>query len=224
MTVINTVALVRNAYISSPSDRRPVIVSSQPMFGEIHKSVEPNKVNPVPSQRINKTLRSYGVEKTLDLLEANNIKAVIFDLDGTLSRNLFLHVGKAPHGFLSLMRKVLIFTLDYLPLLPGLVPSKSKELLNQLEKAKIPVAIVSNNPSERYTQKIQKVLGCPLFNNAKKPDTAILLKAINLLKTDHQLPMNTFNHQVAMIGDEPGIDIKAGNDAGMFTVLVKSLK
>ena len=77
------------------------------------------------------------------------------------------------------------------------------------------LAIITNNKNIKYIEKTKSQTDIPVYYEAKKPDTTILLKACGDLGIK---PQNT-----AMIGDRPLSDILGGKKAGMLTILVDSI-
>lgn len=91
---------------------------------------------------------------------------------------------------------------------------RTLQFLNDL-RSFFKVAIVTNNKKKSYIDKVRSQTDIPIYDNAKKPSTKILLKACKDLKV---YPVN-----VAMIGDRPLSDILGGKKAGMMTILVDSI-
>ena len=123
----------------------------------------------------------------LDIMELNNmgIKALFFDLDSTLMK--------------SKSAKFNYKTLQFLKDLSGIFK----------------LAIITNNSNFEYIEKAKSQTDIPIFYNAKKPNTKVILHACE------KLDINP--NQTAMIGDRPLSDILAGKNAGMTTVLVDSI-
>lgn len=77
------------------------------------------------------------------------------------------------------------------------------------------LAIITNNKNPQYIKKAKSQTDIPVYFEAKKPDTGVLLKACSDLKITPK--------ETAMIGDRPLSDILGGVRAGMVTVLVDSI-
>lgn len=132
---------------------------------------------------------TYIVEHVTDInledLKADGIKGFMFDLDNTLM---------APHsGQLTV------------------------EIALWLEKVKenFKIAILSNNPHQKYIEQAAKEIGCIAYAKAKKPKIKTALQA---LKDLDLLPS-----QIAMVGDRPLTDIWVGQRLKLTTVLVDPL-
>lgn len=122
---------------------------------------------------------------TAQQLQQNNIKAVLTDLDNTLI------AWNNPDGTPEL-----------------------KAWLMQMQAAKIPVIVVSNNNYDRV-KKALATLDLPFIARAKKPLATGVKKALQEL----DLP----SEQVVMVGDQLITDMHAGNVAKVKTILVKPL-
>jgi len=85
----------------------------------------------------------------------------------------------------------------------------------RLAQAKLPVHLLSNNPSRRRIASVAEPLGLPYTTSAAKPRRAALMRVIS----DLGLPPA----QVALLGDRLFTDVLAGNRLGLFTVLVKPI-
>jgi len=102
-----------------------------------------------------------------------------------------------------------------------LLPRRQSELPPSVEswlrlaQAKLPVHLLSNNPSRRRIASVAEPLGLPYTTSAAKPRRAALMRVIS----DLGLPPA----QVALLGDRLFTDVLAGNRLGLFTVLVKPI-
>jgi len=132
---------------------------------------------------------TYIVERVTDInlndLKNEGIKGLIFDLDNTL-----------------------------IPPKSAVLPEDIKTWLDQA-RDDFKIAIVSNNPREKYLELCQKELNCPVYGKAKKPQRSVTVKA---LKEMELLP-----NQVAIVGDRPLTDILVGVRLGLTTILVDPL-
>jgi len=131
----------------------------------------------------------YNLESIYDIdiikLKQIKIKGIFFDLDSTLM--------KSKSGKFSF---------------------KTIQFLNDL-KANFKLAIVTNNRKPDYIQKVKSQLDIPVYSNAKKPDTKVLLRACR--------DLNISARDVVFVGDRPLSDILGGINAGMMTILVDSI-
>ena len=102
-----------------------------------------------------------------------------------------------------------------------LVPRRQSEIPPSVEswlrlaQAKLPVHLLSNNPSRRRIASVAEPLGLPYTTSAAKPRRGALMRVIS----DLGLPPA----QVALLGDRLFTDVLAGNRLGLFTVLVKPI-
>ena len=132
---------------------------------------------------------NYNIESIYDIdieeLKTTGIKALFFDLDSTLM--------KSKSGKFSF---------------------KTIQYLNDL-KSNFKLAIITNNKRQEYIDKVKSQTDIPVYSDAKKPSTKILLKACKDINVN---PTNT-----AMIGDRPLSDILGGINAKMTTILVDSI-
>ena len=132
---------------------------------------------------------NYNLESIYDIdiaeLRSVGIKALFFDLDSTLM--------KSKSGKFSF---------------------QTIQFLNDL-KANFKLAIITNNSNINYIEKAKSQTDVPIYFQARKPNTRVLLKACKDLKVNPQ--------NVAMIGDRPLSDILGGERAGMATILVDSI-
>lgn len=132
---------------------------------------------------------TYIVEHVTDInlddLKADGIKGLIFDLDNTLMAPKTGELTKEIEHWLEVVRN------DF------------------------KIAILSNNPHQHYVEEASNIIGAPCYAKAKKPRTAVAIKA---LKDLDLLPL-----QVAMVGDRPLTDIWVGQRLGLITILVDPL-
>ena len=131
----------------------------------------------------------FNLESIYDIdiieLKKRGIRALFFDLDSTLMKSK-----------------------------SGTFAFRTVQFLNDL-KTNFKLAIITNNKNIKYIEKTKSQTDIPVYYEAKKPDTTILLKACGDLGIK---PQNT-----AMIGDRPLSDILGGKKAGMLTILVDSI-
>jgi HAD superfamily phosphatase (TIGR01668 family) len=123
---------------------------------------------------------------TPERLQQMGVKAVVFDMDDTL-----------------------------VPMGSGQVPPDAVQTLQRLQQAGIKVGVVSNNPSDSYTAKVQEQLAqqgirIPFIKNATKPGTDELNAMMEHLGVS---PSET-----AMVGDSRISDMMGGGMAGMKTI------
>ena len=132
---------------------------------------------------------NYNLESIYDIdiaeLKSVGIKALFFDLDSTLM--------KSKSGKFSF---------------------QTLQFLNDL-KSNFKLAIITNNSNINYIAKAKSQTDVPIYHQARKPNTRVLLKACKDLNVNPQ--------HVAMIGDRPLSDILGGERAGMTTILVDSI-
>ena len=131
----------------------------------------------------------FNLESIYDIdiaeLKSVGIKLILFDLDSTLM--------KSKSGKFSF---------------------KTLQFLNDL-KANFKLAIVTNNKNEEYIKKALSQVDIPIYSEAKKPDTRILLTVCR--------DFNIEPNKTVMVGDRPLSDILGGKKAGMATILVDSI-
>ena len=121
----------------------------------------------------------------LDQLEVKGIRALVLDVDRTL---LPRRQATPPAAMVSWLR-------------------------NAAER--MPIHLLSNNPSRRRIGAVADQLAVPYTTSAAKPRRAALRRVLAELG----LPA----HQVALVGDRVFTDVLAGNRLGLFTVLVKPI-
>lgn len=91
----------------------------------------------------------------------------------------------------------------------------ARDFIKKAEDLGFKLAIISNNYSKKYIDKVQKEIHIKIYYPAEKPQTKIIFQAMNELGLDSQ---NT-----VMIGDRPVTDILAGKNASMMTILVDGI-
>ncbi len=123
----------------------------------------------------------------IDIVELNELKihGLFFDLDSTLMKSK-----------------------------SGKFAFRTLQFINDL-RTNFKVAIVTNNKKLSYIKKVRSQTDIPVYYDAKKPDTKVLLKACR--------DLNVRPENAAMIGDRPLSDILGGKKAGMMTILVDSI-
>ncbi len=132
---------------------------------------------------------NYNIESIYDIdiqeLKETGIKALFFDLDSTLMKSK-----------------------------SGKFAFRTLQFINDL-KSNFKIAIITNNKNPNYISKAKSQTDIPIYSDAKKPDTKVLLKACSDLSVSPD--------QTAMIGDRPLSDILGGQNAKMTTILVDSI-
>ena len=121
----------------------------------------------------------------LDPLEQLGIRALVLDVDRTI-----------------------------LPRRQAEVPPAAEQWLHHAA-ARMPIHLLSNNPSRRRIGAVAETLGVPFTTSAGKPRRTALRKVLSQLAMPPQ--------QVALIGDRLFTDVIAGNRLGLFTVLVRPI-
>jgi HAD superfamily phosphatase (TIGR01668 family) len=122
-----------------------------------------------------------------DLLERseNPIRALVLDVDRTL-----------------------------LPRRESVLPPSAEQWLQEARE-RLPIHLLSNNPSRRRIGTLAERLALPYTTSAGKPRRAALRRVL----TELGFPAP----QVALVGDRVFTDVLAGNRLGLFTVLVKPI-
>ena len=82
-------------------------------------------------------------------------------------------------------------------------------------RERMPLHLLSNNPSRRRIGAVADTMGLPFTTSADKPRRAALRKVLQELA----LPPA----EVALVGDRLFTDVLVGNRMGLFTVLVKPI-
>jgi len=124
-------------------------------------------------------------EINFEELKSQNIKCLMFDLDSTVMMSKSGRFTKT--------------TLDWF-----------NTFINDFE-----VAIISNNKSEQYIEKVTQIAPCKVIGWANKPNPEIMEGYLQSVKVS---PENA-----VMIGDRPLTDILAGKLLGCKTILVGSI-
>ena len=89
------------------------------------------------------------------------------------------------------------------------------ELWLRHARERMPLHLLSNNPSRRRIGAVADTMGLPYTTSAGKPRRAALRKVLLDLDLPHA--------QVALVGDRLFTDVLVGNRMGLFTVLVKPI-
>ncbi len=101
-----------------------------------------------------------------------------------------------------------------LPRRQSVMPLSAESWLRQAHR-RMPIHLLSNNPSRRRIAAVAEPLGLPYTISAAKPRRGALRRVIDELG----IPPS----QVALLGDRVFTDVLAGNRLGLFTVLVKPI-
>ena len=101
-----------------------------------------------------------------------------------------------------------------LPRRSASLPASAEQWLREAQR-RLPIHLLSNNPSRRRIGTVAEQLGVPFTTSAGKPRRAALRRVLGELG----LPAA----QVALVGDRLFTDVLAGNRLGLFTVLVKPI-
>ena len=125
-------------------------------------------------------------EINIDELKLKGIKAIFFDLDSTIT------ISKSAK-----------------------FSNRARAFIKELEDNGFKLAIISNNYSKKYIDKVQKEIHLKIYYPAEKPQTHIINKALS--------DFNVKPNEAAMVGDRPVTDILAGINAGMTTILVDGI-
>jgi hypothetical protein len=91
----------------------------------------------------------------------------------------------------------------------------SAELWLRHASSRMPIHLLSNNPSRRRIGAVAEVVGLPFTTSAGKPRRSALRRVVAELG----LPAA----EVALVGDRIFTDVLAGNRLGLFTVLVRPI-
>ncbi|MCP9859065.1 MULTISPECIES: YqeG family HAD IIIA-type phosphatase [unclassified Cyanobium] len=89
------------------------------------------------------------------------------------------------------------------------------ELWLRHARERMPLHLLSNNPSRRRIGAVADTMGLPYTTSAGKPRRAALRKVL--------LELDLAPGQVALVGDRLFTDVLVGNRMGLFTVLVKPI-
>ncbi len=120
-----------------------------------------------------------------DDLENQGIKVIMFDLDSTIM------ISKS-----------------------GCYRPETEEWLKEVNE-KFTVAVISNNKSEEYIEKVQKISNFTVIGHASKPNPKKMKQYLDSLGVTPQ--------EAVMVGDRPLTDIVAGKLLGCKTILVDSI-
>lgn len=101
-----------------------------------------------------------------------------------------------------------------LPRRQATMPPQAEQWLHHAS-GRLPVHLLSNNPSRRRIGAVADTLGLPYTTSAGKPRRAALRRVLQELG----LPPA----RVALVGDRLFTDVLVGNRMGLFTVLVKPI-
>ena len=115
---------------------------------------------------------------------------------------------------LQIRALVLDVDLTLLPRHQSVLPPAAEQWLRHA-KQKLPIHLLSNNPSRRRIRAVAEPLNLPYTVAAAKPRRRALRRVLNEL--------NVPNRHVALAGDRLFTDVLVGNRMGLFTVLVKPI-
>lgn len=101
-----------------------------------------------------------------------------------------------------------------LPRRQATLPASMRQWL-EAARQRLPIQLLSNNPSRSRIGGVAEELGLPFTTSAGKPRRSALRRVL----ADLDLPPE----HVALIGDRLFTDVIAGNRLGLFTVLVKPI-
>lgn len=124
-------------------------------------------------------------EIDLDLLKSQGIKAIFFDLDSTLMTSKSAKYNERTEQWLKKVDE------DFF------------------------IAVISNNKSREYLEKVRSISSFQVIGNANKPSTKEMKKLLSKICIEP--------HQVIIVGDRPLTDILAGKLLGAKTILVDSI-
>jgi HAD superfamily phosphatase (TIGR01668 family) len=121
----------------------------------------------------------------LDPLEQRGIRALVLDVDRTI-----------------------------LPRRQAAMPPAAEQWLRHAA-ARMPIHLLSNNPSRRRIGSVAEALGVPFTTSAGKPRRTALRRVLDELSI---APAH-----VALVGDRIFTDVLVGNRLGLYTVLVRPI-
>lgn len=121
----------------------------------------------------------------LEELKSNGIKVIMFDLDSTLM------ISKS-----------------------GCYLEETKKWLDRVQKD-FEVAVISNNYSEEYLDKVRASSTFKVIGSARKPDPTVMQAYLDELGIEPCCAV--------MVGDRPLTDILGGKRLGCTTILVDSI-
>ena len=121
----------------------------------------------------------------LDELSNQGIKVIMFDLDSTIM------ISKS-----------------------GCYRPETEEWLKEVQK-KFTIAVISNNKSEEYINKVKSISDFDVIGHASKPNPKKMKKYLE--------DLGVASTEAVMVGDRPLTDIVAGKLLGCKTILVDSI-
>ena len=109
----------------------------------------------------------------------------------------------------------LLFDLDdtILPRRSSILGPLTYNFFDDLKERGFKISLLSNNFNSSRVEKIAKELGISNINYAFKPLSSGFNRAVRMF--------NLKPSQIAVIGDQLFMDVWGGNNAGMYTILVK---
>lgn len=125
------------------------------------------------------------VDLSLERLQDQSIAALVLDVDRTM-----------------------------LPRHRSELPARAEQWLRRAQ-ARMPLHLLSNNPSRRRIGGLAQQLGLPFTTSAGKPRRSALRRVL--------ADLDLLPEQVALIGDRLFTDVLAGNRLGLYTVLVRPI-
>jgi predicted HAD superfamily phosphohydrolase YqeG len=159
-----------------------------------------------PTLVLGTSLDQWPPKHLVQLLQGMGIRAVVFDLDGTLVPQPYNNMG-------TMLRQAMD------PVRSGFIPPASVAQLAALRQAGIAFTIVSNSPVTRYIQTMATALGMPIYGHAQKPSTRKLQQAM----VEQFGGLQLRPQQIALIGNTRKTDVMAGNKLGLVTILVDTM-
>ncbi len=121
----------------------------------------------------------------LDVLANQGIKVIMFDLDSTIM------ISKS-----------------------GCYRPETEEWLKEVQE-KFTIAVISNNKSEEYINKVKSISNFDVIGHASKPNPKKMKKYLE--------DIGVTPKEAVMVGDRPLTDIVAGKLLGCKTILVDSI-
>ncbi|MFM7311738.1 MAG: YqeG family HAD IIIA-type phosphatase, partial [Cyanobium sp.] len=121
----------------------------------------------------------------LDPLQERGIRALVLDVDRTI-----------------------------LPRRQSAMPPSAEQWLRHAA-SRMPIHLLSNNPSRRRICGVAETLGVPFTTSAGKPRRSALRRVLDELSIAPE--------HVALVGDRIFTDVLVGNRLGLFTVLVRPI-
>lgn len=120
----------------------------------------------------------------------------------------------APLEQLGIRALVLDVDRTILPRRQASMPPAAEQWLRHAA-ARMPIHLLSNNPSRRRIGSVAEALGVPFTTSAGKPRRSALRRVLDELAI---APAH-----VALVGDRIFTDVLVGNRLGLFTVLVRPI-